>query len=97
MKKLFRSFARWPEGTLVAPENGRQETTDEHHTEDEARGSVKLLRRYGFGGDMTIFPLASHIIPLCEVTEQPHVYALSNFGDKSHVCIHCGKTLEQDP
>lgn len=55
MKKLYKSFAQWPEGTLSYQED--QITDDTHGSKEEAESVCDRLRRNGFGGNRQIFPI----------------------------------------
>lgn len=50
--KKFKSLASWPDG---------QETSDKHHTREQAEGVCRLLRQEGYGGDRKMFPVATWV------------------------------------
>lgn len=70
-QKTHRSFAQWPKGTLNYCSD--QISTDDHWSEDEAKGVCQILHKNGFGGYKKVFPVKTWVEPIgrTEVQEQP--------------------------
>jgi len=89
MAKNFRSFARWPSGTLPH-ESPPDASYDDHETAAQAQGVCDLLRKNGLGGDGKVFPLETWVIPLCP--ERPGF--THQFSSATRKCISCGAELD---
>lgn len=59
-----RSHAQWPDGTIASSKDGSQVSTDNHHSEEEARGVCNRLELDGYGGDNKIFPVKTWVTPI---------------------------------
>lgn len=55
----YKSVARWPKGTCDW--HWDNQSDDTHETKDQAFAVCRRLEVCGFGGDRTIFPLATWV------------------------------------
>lgn len=56
-----RSVAVWPDTISVGNVVGKNESTDEHESEEAARGVCRLLEKYGFAGEAKVFPISTQV------------------------------------
>lgn len=53
----FRSFAKWPKGTVA-----NDTSYDDHGTREQAQAVCDLLKLEGFGGDGKVFPVRAYVL-----------------------------------
>lgn len=57
---MFTSNAKWPKEVSVSGD-GRNVSTDQHHTKKGAQAVCDALERNGFGGEGKIFPIETWV------------------------------------
>ena len=70
-EKTYRSHARWEDGTIAFSNDGSQVTTDDHYSEEEAKGVCLMLERDGYGGDNKLYPVETWVAPIPFEEEYP--------------------------
>lgn len=60
----FRSFAKWPKGTVTNghPSYEDDTTYDDHGTREQAQAVCDRLKREGFGGQGKVFPVRAYVL-----------------------------------
>ena len=56
-----RSIAVWPDTISVGNVVGKNESSDEHNSPEEAYAVCRMLERDGFGGERKVFPLSTRV------------------------------------
>lgn len=62
--KTWRSVVVWPAEIVVGSIAGKNESSDVHNSEEAAACVCSLLRREGFGGNGSVFPLSTRVEPI---------------------------------